>query len=542
MLPWQSSKAITRAASTAGLDAQWVAKNCAKLLDGCHPKQRSFVEDPHRRVSALVGRRGGKTTGQRARFLLRMFRTPRAQCVYIALTRPSAEELMWGPLKDVCERLGLRVGIDVSFNETKLKMTLLRNGSTLRIVGADDKKEIEKLRGHKFHEVAIDEAASFSARLLENLIDRVIGPALGDYKGCLVMFGTPGHILDGPFYEATRPGSPSHRRYEDRELPEYARWLSWSSHQWTLLDGAPYVPAMASAWEEALIEKEAKGWSDTHPVWCREWLGRWAADATENVYKYRAHLDDGAAWNQWDPKRVGPMQVAELPPGFSDWCFGFGMDMGHGDPFALEAFAFSPSDTSRTLYHVFEFQRREMYARLIADLLLGEERDHDRPAGVIGALGWPIGMVADLAGLGDSVLDELRMVYGITIKGAEKGYKYKFPAIELFNGDLIDGRVKILKGSILETQMLNLQWRADEYGALTENKTQANDASDAAIYCRLLVAHLFDAGKVAAPPPVKTVQSQHRTEPEEPDDRQGREDFSALLADGEYRDAWGGSW
>lgn len=497
------------------------------MLRSCHPKQRQFVEDPGRRVSALVGRGGGKTTAQVARLIIRMVRTPRARCVYIATTKEHARELIWDKLKDTLTRLG----VESRFNETRLTCTLKRNGARLKLTGADDNKEIDKLRGMSFNEVAIDEAASHDHRLLERLIKRVVGPRLGEFGGCICLFGTPGHDLRGMFYEATFPGHrdklniPTSRPYEDRHRPEFdarraesidyrpaidrdGSWTRWSSHYWTIYDGAPHVKALRDELAENLIEKEANGWSDDHPVWQREYLGRWAADDTEMMFKFRAQVD-GRDWNVWDPPRVGSMKFAELPSGpdgkpRTDWLYAYGFDMGHSDPFALVVFAFSPSDTTRTIYHVFSFERPKMYARPIAQLLLGADEKHpsgcyphEKPEGVFKSTGWPIGMVADMTHLGGNVLMELMNVYGIKIEAAEQ--KGKFAAIELFNGDLIDGRIKILKGSVLEDQLSRLQWQPDEFGRLREPKGVANHSADAAVYARRLVAHLFDNGTVAAP-------------------------------------------
>lgn len=481
--------AQTRARAQARDTGGWDDK-IAALVAECHPKQQAFVLDPGSRVCARVARGGGKTTAGRVRFLRRMLTTPRAKCLYIATTRGQAEELLWSPLKDTLEKLE----IAATFNETKLRCTLKRNGAQLRLVGADDKRELEKLRGLPHHEVGIDEGASYPAQILEHLLFRILGPRLGDYGGMLWMIGTPGHLLGsagGPFYDATRPGSDIARAWEDRELSEYVGWQRWSFHHWSLQDGAQFVPAMERLWAEALREKDRNGWTDENPVWRREYLGFPAADDTENCFKYRPHTDDGAEWNEWDPERT-VQGFAKLPPG--DWSYVFGMDMGHSDPFALEVFAYSR--TEKRLYHVYEFHRRGMYAKTIAQQLLGEELDHAKPTGVIGVTGWPDGMVADTAGLGDALLDELRNVYGISVEPAVK--RDKFDSIELFNGDLIDGRIKILKGSELANQLAALQWAVDDAGKLKENRTMRNDCTDAAIYARRKAAHQFAED---APPP-----------------------------------------
>ena len=480
MQPWSDVAAEERFSPIDSFDDDYIEEKTRRVIADCHRKQGWYVADPSLWITAIVGRGGGKTTGQKARFILRMLRTPQARCVYIATTRVQAEILLWGPLKDTLERLGFQVGRDVTFNETKLLCTFTRNRARLRLVGADDKREIDKLRGQPFHEVCIDEAASFPPALLDNLIDRIISPRLGDFNGTLCMIGTPGHDLRGQFYDATRPGAvhddgtPIHRPWEERHLPEFADWKGWSSHSWSLDDpDAQKIPALRSIWARDLEIKARNRWGDDHPIWVREYLGRWAADDSENVFKYRPHDAEGNPWNQWDPERVGPLKFAKLPDGL-DWNYVLGMDLGHADPFALVVLAFSPSDPTRTIYHVFEFAKTKMYARTIAELLIGPGLDAHRPSGVLGVTGWPDGMVADLAGLGDTLLDELREVYGIRIAAAEKGFKYKAPAIELCNGDLVDGRIKILKGSMLEKEMVQLQWVVDEYGRLTENKAQAN--------------------------------------------------------------------
>ncbi len=514
MIPHATAKAVARAVAQSPHDARWAEEIAAKVLADCFPKQRQFVEDTGRRVAARVGRGGGKSTGAMARMIIKMVRTPRARCVYIATTKEHARELIWDKLKDTLQRLG----VEATFNETRLTVVLKRNGARLKLTGADDNKEIDKLRGMSFHEVAIDEAASHEQRLLERLIKRVVGPRLGEFSGCIVLFGTPGHDLRGIFHAATAPGSKEHRPYEKRGAEE---WIKWSSHSWTIEDGVPFVRALALEHQEHLIDKAENGWSDDHPVWRREYLGEWAADDTEMMFRYRATLTgeaaaernvpDGTAWNQWDPPRAGPMQLAELPAGpdgkaRADWHYAYGFDMGHSDPFATTIFAFSPSDTTRTLYHVYSFEKTKMYGRPIAQLLLGADETrptgccpHEKPEGLLGATGWPIGMVSDMTHLGGNILDELAAVYGIHVEPAEQ--KGKFAAIELFNGDLIDGRIKILKCSTLEDQLASLQWQPDEFGRLREPKGAPNHSADSAIYARRLIAHLFDTGTMVAKTP-----------------------------------------
>ena len=513
-----------------------------RLLEQCHPKQRGFVEDPHRRVVALVGRGGGKTSGISARFARRMGGTRKAKCLYVATTRDQAIELMWEPLKNICKELN----IPARFHETKLRCEFTDTGSTLRLVGADDKRQIEKYRGMPFHEVWIDEAASYPLKLLEHLIKRIIAPRLGDYNGMLGLVGTPGHVLAGEFYEASRPGSPRNRPYEDRDKPEYANWVSWSLHKWTLADGAPYVPALARLWEEAKIVKEDEGWSDDNPVWLREYCGIWAADDTDHVYRYRIHNEEGQLWNQWDPEIDTVTRLAKFPEGIGEPCFCYGMDFGHTDPTAFNVFAYSMSDPKKRLFHMWGFSKREMFLRQIAEVLIGEDPNdpdetdptkhvkwpnHEKPGGLIGHTGWPHGSVADPKGLARGYIAELNKVYRIPVKLADQ--KSKFESIELTNGDFIDGRILILKGSELEEQLLGLQWAVDDLNQVKEDTRQRNDHCDTLIYARREALHLMSLDAPSEKPDNYSPYSN-----ELPPSEGANNEFDGLLGGG-FSDYWG---
>lgn len=499
LLLWQEDKERARDTS------DW-ARKLEIVTDECHPKQRAFATDPGERIVALVGGRGGKTTGAKVRLLRRMMTTPGANCLFIAPTRGQAEQLLWAQLKKANERLGFGAPKDV-FSESKLTMTLPRNGAQLFLVGADDKAAIETLRGIPRHEVIIDEAGSYAPRLLKTLIEEVLEARLGDYNGTLVLIGTPARFQGGLFYDYTSSSAlvprgddlpPLSRPWADRELPEYADFDGWSLHRWSKQDGAPFVPEIANAWAAALRIKKRNGWTDEHPVWRREHLGEWAADDTERISKYRPHLEDGTPWNEWAPemdRSVISEGFAKLPNG--EWSYVYGCDLGYSDSFALDVFAWREHDS--TLYHCCCIDRKRMYAQQMAILLLGQEwvtritagKDPGKPGGLVGITGWPVGAVADNSGKGQALLDELSHVYGFKFKAADRTPGNKHDSIELANGDLIEGRAKFIKGSKLAEQALDLQWAVDDYGKLTEPRGKPNDHHDAWVYARGEAAHLF---------------------------------------------------
>lgn len=496
------------------------------LRRSCHPKQRDAFDDRAKRISGRCGRGCGKTTVIRAREIDKAIEIPGAQILYFANNREQAERLQWPQLKALLTDLE----IDFKPNEVRHRIRLLRNDSEIQLAGCSDKKSIDAWRGLPFHMVDVDECGSLSVEILEYLFYRIIEPRLGDYDGVFGAWGTPGHILAGLFYDVTRPGSPLQRAYADREKEEFSDWDQWSFHHWSLIDGSPYVPEMERLWAEALRAKKRNGWSDDHPVWRREYLGEWAADESEAIFKYRPHLDDGLEWNLWDPPK-NRKGFAELPKG-KHWRYVIGMDMGHSDPFAIEVFAYCPSEG--TLYHVYEYERPELHPTEIAKVLIGPKLDAKNPDGVIHKeIGWPDAMVADTSHLGGSILDELLHVHRIPIAEADR--RQKHDAIELLNGDLLEGKVKILKGSSLEKQFQHLRWQTNKYGERKEPRGERNDCADAAIYARKAAHHQFVKPEAQKRPERGTKEHYDLMEREE-EERIARKDkgFDSFLRDKSY--------
>jgi hypothetical protein len=575
--PHAHAKAARRVLSP---DEQWAAEITRRIVADCHPWQADAVNDPARRIALRVGRGGAKTTTMRARELIKLVSLREQRLGYAATSADQARDLNWDKLKSACEAYDIRttpsaawstgsgkrskgVGPDVSFLDTKMIMTCHRTGSVLRLRGVEDKRDAEKFRGFPQAEFDIDEAGSFSPELLEYLIDQCVAPRLGEALalnggrgGCLVLGSTPPAQMRGVFYEVTRHGSPRHRPYVERDKPEYANWRGFSSHAWTLKDvydlpdAVERYPALVANWEQALIEKEEKGWSDDHPIWMREYLGEWSADNTTMVFRYRAHVD-GAEWNQWSPhgdqyiEGIEGLKVAlKALPRDDDgkpmsWCYAYAADTGGTrDPFAINVFAFSPQDHKRRIFHVFGFERMRMHARPIAQLLLGPDdaasngcRAPDAPGGLIGLTGWPVGQVID----GDqNMIDELANVYGIRMTKAQKQAEYKFGAVELCNGDFVDGRILILKGSPLEKQIAVLQWKPDDFGANREDKAQANHSTDCLIYGRRLIAHLFESGSVSQETTRRADPYRDPSGMDEIAEEGGADEFSSLLSEPDW--------
>jgi hypothetical protein len=463
---WERCRAEDRAGE--------LVRKAERLSDRAYrPKQYEFVVDTSKRIVACCGSRAGKTTGAIDRLAATLLTVTGAQCLYIATNRDQCRKLLWEPLKALLKSLD----VAARFYEDRLQCVMSHNSATVTLDGANDAKEIEKYRGIPYDLVIIDESASYKPALLDNLVDQVITPRLADREGTLILIGTPGRTHLGKFYELTRTGSDAG---------------GWSRHRWNAKDNADSGrPLAVRIWNAFLKEKADNGWSDENPIWLREVMGVWARDSTSNVYAYRPHDEDGKEFNRWNPKR-NAFGFAELPADLKDVCYVYGCDFGIKDPFCVQVFAYSLSDPRKTLYHVYEFSQRGLNTRQIAERLIGPALDIEHPAGIYGQTGYPDAIGGDSSTA--TILKDLAEVYGIRIEPAPRGYQDKLAAIEVFNGDLVDGRIKILEGSKLEEQLSQLQWAVKENGSLQEDPGAENDACDGAIYARGVAKHLLAQG------------------------------------------------
>jgi hypothetical protein len=418
----------------------------ADLLARAQPQQRAVIEDPARRKAVLCAARAGKSYTLALYILHTLLTVPRADVLYIAFIRSEAKEIMWMLLKSLDEEFQL----GMTFGEADLVIMNGRGGRA-RLAGCESWGDVDKFRGVPRHLVVLDEAATWHAQLLDDLIHKVLEPRLGDYKGTLVLAGTPGEILAGPFYDASGPEATVIVEDEEgrraRSRPFVARedraWNDvawrWSLHGWALADNQS--ERGQSAYEEALALKRRNKWSDDNPIWVREYLGRWMADDSKLVFRFDPPRN---TWAPRDNERTLDNPFA-LPRGHY-WRFVVSCDMGFHDPFALQVGAFS--DTHPDLYQVYEYEATKLTVGGVAAAIrkvleLIDETDIEA-------------MVADLQGLGGMVVETLGQEYGMWFDKLEQ--RDKRDHVELANSALVDKRVWILAGSRLADEMTYLAW------------------------------------------------------------------------------------
>lgn len=410
------------------------------LISSLFSKQRAFVLDQSKRKSALCSRRAGKTQGFSVSGSLSLIDSVQGDVAYIGLTKGAAKRLMFRPL----QKLSKDFQLGFEFNRADLTATA-PNGNTYFLFGADTEDDIERIRGLKLKKVQVDEAASFR-RHLRYAIQEVIEPALIDTDGVLELGGTPSANPTENFFHAVTTGLEA----------------GYSNHSWTILDN-PFIPH-AGRWLDDYLER--KGWTKEHPIFMREWLGIWTMDGDTLVYKYRRekqHFED-------------------LP--HNKLMYVMGCDLGFDDAFAITVIGFS--DDLRTCFVVDQFKKSELLPAQMAEEIQKRRERFE-----------PVSIVADHGGLGKAICKEFQERYGIPLKAAEKAQKRAY--IELCNGDLLSGAVRIRDNTPLANEMRVLQWDADR--PEKEDERTPNDLCDSFLYAWREAKHFLGEEKPPLPKP-----------------------------------------
>jgi len=412
-------------------------------------------------------------------------RRPGAHVLLLGLTLSSARESFWPTLVE----MNTYHGLGARCNNT-LATWRYPNGSLLRVAGAETRREIEKLRGAKYDLVVVDEAKSFNGGVLEELLDDILGPALSDRRGTLMMVGTPGIVFSGPFFEATYPGykDDKGRRVSIPHTQRGQKRPKWSFHTWTARDNS----ANPNIWLSHCETKERNGWSDDHPTWRREYLGEWVLTDDSLVYAYARLLDTGKV--SWSPDYS--TGHPEGLPKDHEWIYLCGIDPGYSrDPTAIVVAAFSETDHS--LWFVHAEKDTHLLPQDVSERLTALERRFGSFAAI----------VADTGNLGAAYVDQMRRVWGWSIEAADKRDKITY--IEMLNGDFESGRIKIRRDSELAHQMLHVQWNTREgqaaelarIGRLKIDRTIPDDLCDAALYLWRHAGHHFATTPTSGPVP-----------------------------------------
>lgn len=189
--------------------------------------QDTIANDQHRFRVVVAGRRFGKTHLS-IRELCFHARKPDQEVWYVAPTYRQAKQIVWRKLKNKLQDLNWSKKV----NESELTISL-KNGSQISLKGADN---ADSLRGVGLDFMVMDEFADVD----EEAWTEVLRPTLADKQGKALFIGTPKGI-----------GNWAHDLYTmPQEQPS-----TWSSYQYTTLDGGQVKPEEIEAAKQDLDER-----------------------------------------------------------------------------------------------------------------------------------------------------------------------------------------------------------------------------------------------------------------------------------------------
>lgn len=453
----------------------------AELYDDIHPEALACVED----TSPLVAVCGTRRSGKSRSFIRKMAKVAatvlHGRVIYINETLAECESIAWiGNGRDGLLTLNEEFGLGGVPNHSKHTLTFPQTGGIIRLVGADDMRQINKLRGIAPHLVVLDEAQK--APHIGPLIQQSLGPAMMDHGGQLVMPGTPGIDLAGLFYDVTRDDGPGLE--------------GWSVHRLNVLSN-PFFGATEEERFERTIARYCREQNlplDAPEVQ-REWFGRWVKTDARFVYAVHQVPEKTLCYAppHWQPDGRPDIRaaLADLPQGI-EWNFTLCSDHGFfPDPFAYVLWAWSWDWDA--VFEVCSWSQ----VRLDADEQL-EQLAWVAQQVPISIVTGDFGGAATPMGKGWAKRWQERFQYGIV--EAEKARKYEHQM--LFNTDIRQGRVKMRLGSPLHKQAQTVVWLPQSGAArLREDPKYPNDITDAALYGHRHTAQHLAQRKPAKPEP-----------------------------------------
>lgn len=396
-----------------------------KFRDTSFPEQDKFVTDPSRFIAAQCSRRAGKTNALALKFFKTLHIHPGALCLYIALTRESARNIMWSVMQEFEDRFNL----GLIFTESNLTVTH-PNGARLQLFGADMKNFIRRLKGIKTPGVAIDEAQDFGIHL-ESLIEDVLTPTLTDYEDSwLALTGTPGPIPIGYFYKVTQEAK-----------------FGFSLHKWTLYDN-PYLPQARKFVDELKVKRQ---WDENHPTLRREWYNEWVLDTASLLIKYEASKNDFT-----------------MLPG-NKWHHIMGVDLGLRDSDAIAILAWA--ENTKDIYLVHETITADQDITALSQQIEALIKRYDVEK-----------IVMDTGGLGAKIAEEFTRRKGIPVQAADK--KRKMENISFLNEWLRLGMFKAKADSQFAQDSFRVQidWEKTTPDRIVVKDSFHSDIIDAVLY------------------------------------------------------------
>ena len=378
-------------------------------------------KDP-RFFTIKCSRRSGKTSLAALALLHVATRRKAVRCLYVALTRVYAKDLLWDLLLEFNEKYQL--GGVPNIVELKLRF---ENGSSISLVGANNEKEIRKIKGKKFALAIVDEFHIFPA-YGRALVDEALAPATAELNAPIVLLWTPPPALVGPAVESWN--SPSYLKFE-----------------WTLAQN-PYFKEQAGKTAAQWIKDECKrrGVSIDDPIIQREAFGVLVEDPDSLAYVYAKAVNDFKSLPEWTTSILG-------------------VDIGWNDSDAVAALVWDENGNG-DCYLAEDETKDHQTDRDLATMLKRFIAKYD-----------PIKIMVDTAGnrkTFESVRDQLRRE-GIITRMEPRPIIPQADQVGLVNDSLRSGRLRVKATSTFAADCKRVTWKDGVQGG----KLAKNPHSDA---------------------------------------------------------------
>lgn len=428
------------------------SRSSACLFDTLFPEQRAAVEDPNKKKVIWTSSRGGKTCTILTDFMDKAMKYPFSELAFIALTRQSAEKIVWNEAK----RINQANQLPFTLIDSKLEIRH-PNGSKITLYGADKPGFLDKMEGQKLRGAAIDEAARYKISI-GDLIEDVLEYRTSDLDGTIYLTSTPGKLPRGIFYHLTKhwsykekfSGRRSIATKECMEAPE------WTVHRWTTFDN-PYMRERYLALAKKKIAVNPDVVND--PRFIRNVFGGWAMEDSELVYKYNAEKN---TYNGEMGNRYSNDGSWISKPGDN---LVLGMDFGYDDhqAFSLNLWR----EDSPYFVEIESVGIKEMLLDDVYAYHMGFQKQY----------GDEISVVGDPAH--KQIFEEYRRRYEVSVIPGEKPNKFDW--ISTLNTDYNGGFIKIMnpETSPHVDEMTALTWHVKRDGFKIEQPGQKNDCCDA---------------------------------------------------------------
>jgi hypothetical protein len=368
------------------------------------PEQRKVIDDPAKLKAIHCTRRAAKSFTAGLYMVETALRFPGCNCLFIGLTRQSALDII---MKDILKIIDRKHDLSIHFNNTSLDCTF-PNGSVIRITGVDvSEDEMNKLLGKKYKLVCIDESSLYTINL-RHLVYDILGPAMADEEGTTCLFGTSSNFTQGLFFDITN-----------------GKEAGWSVHKWS----AHQNPHINWAKQLDQIKTDRPLYMET-PQFRQWYLNEWVIETDKLVYKF-------------NPERN--LFVDRPHPESKGWHYVLSCDLGWEDDTAIVLSAYHDNDP--TFYVISTFAQKHMTFDMVEKKLLEYLNNPQHPVNSV---------IID--GANKQGVETMTMRSNILFEYADK--LGKVDHIEILNGDLIQGKVKIHRDCHeLVDEMMSLVWR-----------------------------------------------------------------------------------